>query len=230
MAKSKKTQEGGIEGIEETLSRSEQFIEKNQKTLTIILFVIIVIVGGYIGYKKLYLNPMKEEAYSQMYAAEQYFEVDSFYYALNGDGNMPGFLDILDEYGGTEAANLANYYAGICYLNTGEYSQALEYLKKFTTDDKMLKPVTIGAIGDAHMEMGDTELAIEQYLKASDTNENELLTPFYRMKIGRAYEAMGDYAKALEHYEYIKKHYKNTNEGRTIDKYITQVKMKGGLE
>ncbi|GAB4279898.1 MAG: hypothetical protein Kow0068_03990 [Marinilabiliales bacterium] len=230
MAKSKKDNHDSVENIQETLSKTEQFIEKNQKTLTIIIIAIMVIVGGYIGYKKLYLNPMKEEAYSQMYAAEKYFEVDSFYTALNGDGNMPGFLDIIDEYGNTEAGNLAKYYAGICYLNTGDYQNAVDYLESFSTDDIMLKPVSIGATGDAYLELGDEETAIDKYLEAAETNENEFTSPFYRMKLARLYESRQEYEKALEQYTYIKKNFKNTNEGRMIEKYIIQVKMKGGIE
>lgn len=230
MAKSKKDTHDSVEGIQETLSRTEKFIEKNQKTLTIILFIIVVIVGGYIGYKKLYLNPLKEEAYAQMYSAEKYFEVDSFYTALNGDGNMPGFLDIIDEYGSTDAGNLAMYYAGICYLNTGDYQNAVDYLESFSTDDIMLKPVAIGATGDAYLELGDEDKAIDKYLEAATLNENDFVSPFYRMKLARLYESNQEYEKALEQYKYIQKNFKNTNEGRMIEKYITQVKMKGGIE
>lgn len=224
---SKKKHEGsGVEAIEQTLSKTEQFIENNQKKLMIIVIIIAAIVGGYYAYLKLYLKPLEVEAVSQMYAAEQYFEKDSFQLALNGDGNMPGFLDIIDEYGSTKSGNLANYYTGICYLHLGQFEDAIEYLESFSTEDVMLLPISIAAIGDAHMELGDTETAIKKYIEAANTNPNEFTTPIYLMKAGRAYETLGDYANALVQYKAIKKDYKNTNEGRIIDKHITYSELK----
>src|SRR4030042_619413 len=97
---SKKSEENpkGFQSVENALSRTEQYIEENQKSLTIIVIAIIVVVGGYLGYKKFYLEPSNREAYSAMYVAEQYFELDSFQLALNGDGANYGLLDVIDEY------------------------------------------------------------------------------------------------------------------------------------
>ncbi|MCK4639195.1 MAG: tetratricopeptide repeat protein, partial [Bacteroidales bacterium] len=110
MAKKKDKTEEKIVAVEEVLGRTEQFIEKNQKILTIIVGIIVVLILGYFGYKKFYLAPLEKEAQSQIFMAEMYFEQDSLNRALYGDGNYLGFLDIIDEYSSTKTGNLANYY------------------------------------------------------------------------------------------------------------------------
>ncbi len=211
-----------IENVEEVLSRSEQFIEDNQKIITAVIVIIIAVVGIYMGYKKYILEPKEENAQSQMFVAAQYFERDSFNLALNGDVNYPGFLAIIDDYSGTKAANLSKYYAGISYLHLGSFQEAIDYLKDFKSDDKMLKPIATGAIGDAYMELGNKEEAAKYYKKAAETSKNEFTSPIYLMKAAQAFELSGNYKEALALYKEIKKDYKTSAEGRVIDKYITR--------
>ncbi len=211
-----------IEVVENVLGRGEQFIEDNQKILTTLVVILIVIIGAYLGYKKYYLQPLEDEAQSQMFVAAQYFERDSFNLALRGDVNYPGFLGIIDDYSATKAANLSNYYAGISYLQLGQFENAIEYLKAFSVDDKMLKPISLGAIGDANMELGNKEDAVSYYQKAAKASVNEFTTPIYLMKAGQALEAIGDYKSALQVYKQIKEDYIKSAEGRVIEKYITR--------
>ena len=222
MTKKHNQAEDNIEAVESALSRSEQFIEDNQKIITTVIVIIIAIVGIYLGYKKFYLQPLEDEAQSQMFVAAQYFERDSFNLALNGDVNYPGFLGIIDDYSATKAANLANYYAGISYLHLGQFENAIEYLKSFSASDKMLKPISLGAIGDANMELENKEEAVSFYLKAAGVSLNEFTTPIYLMKAGQAYESIGDYKNALKTYNRIKEKHKKSAEGRVIEKYITR--------
>jgi tetratricopeptide (TPR) repeat protein len=215
-----------IENVEEVLSRSEQFIEDNQKTITTVIVVIIAIVGIYMGYKKYIQEPEEGNAQSQMFVAAQYFERDSFNLALNGDVNYPGFLAIIDDYSGTKAANLAKYYAGISYLHLGDFQEAIDYLEDFKSDDKMLKPIATGAIGDAYMELDNKAKAAKYYKKAAETAKNDFTSPIYLMKAAQAFELLGNYKEALTIYQEIKKDYKNSAEGRVIDKYITRAENK----
>ena len=142
MAKDKKNvQPDTVESLDNALTRSEQFIEKNQKNLTIIIVAILVIVSIYFGYKRFYLAPMEKEAQSQIYAAEYNFEKDSFKLALNGNDNDMGFLYVADKYSMTKTGNLANYYVGICYHKLGEYQKAIDFLKKFDAGDLLVTPV-----------------------------------------------------------------------------------------
>ena len=108
MAKKKTKQEDNLQELESALTRTEQFIEDNQKMISYIVGGIIVVVAAYLGFNKFYLQPKEKEALSQMFMAENYFERDSFNLAINGDGNYLGFLDIIEDYGITKSANLAN--------------------------------------------------------------------------------------------------------------------------
>jgi tetratricopeptide (TPR) repeat protein len=226
MAKSNNEHQGAIEEVESVLSKTEQYIEENQKSLTIILAVIFVLFGGYYGYKKLYLAPKEKEAREQMFVAENYFETDSFRLAIVGDGNNYGFEDIADEYGLTKSANLANYYIGISNLRKGDYDAAIDALKDFDANDEIVAAISLGAIGDAYSEMQDYDKAIDYYKQASAYSDNQFSAPVYLMKLGILYENQQDFNKALEAYEKIQQNYAGSSEGRNIEKYITRVNLK----
>ncbi len=226
MAKDKDIVEKEINQVENALTKTEMFIENNRKILMIIIGAIIVVVGGYLGYKKFYIAPMESEAHQEMFMAEQYFAKDSFNLALKGDAQYPGFLTIIDQYGSTKAGNLSDYYAGVCYLNLGQFDKSIEYLSDFSTNDKLLYPVSQGAMGDACMELGKTEEALTYYKKAADEKPNDFTSPIYMMKAGFALEKLNKWEEALAIYERIDKEYNKTNEGRKIEKYITRAKIK----
>ena len=214
-----------LEKVEETLSKTEKYIEENRKSLSIIVIAIVAIIGGYFGYQRFIVAPAEMNAQTDMFTAEQYFEKDSFNLALKGDGNNLGFLYIIDEYGATPSANLAQYYAGICYLRLKDYDNAIEHLKNFDADDQMVSNIAIGAIGDAYMEKGNTKEAATYYLKAAKNKENEFTSPIYLKKAGFAYEKLKNYKKAVEIYEQLYNKYPRSTEGRSIEKYIERAKI-----
>ncbi len=227
MSKNKKTQEieDNFENLEEALSKTELYIEKNQKKLMLIAAIIIGIALLVFAYQRYYRAPLEEKALSQMYQAQIYFAQDSFKMALNGDENYPGFLDIIDEFGSTKAGNLSEYYAGISFLRTGKFQKAIDHLNNFTSDDLFLGVLAKSAIGDAQMELGKTKEAAESYMSASKINPNNFSTPIYLQKAGIAYEMLKDYSNALVAFETIEKEYVKSAEARDIEKYITRVKM-----
>ena len=227
MTKDKKnTQVDNLSEVESALTKTEQFLESNQKLIAIVIGAIVIVAVGYLGLNKFYLEPAQKEAQDQMFKAQNYFEKDSFNLALNGDGTNPGFLDIIDDFGSTDAGNLATYYAGISYLNLGQFDNAIDYLKKFDSDDLLLGPISIGAQGDAQLELGKTEKAISLYTEAYKMNDNELTTPIYMLKAGELLESSNKQAEALKLYETIKQKFPDSNEGRSIDKYIARAKAK----
>ncbi len=214
----------GIQNVEETLTRTEQFLEDNYKSLLTVLSVIVVVVGM-VWLLRMYLNKRSDEAHSQMYQAERYLESDSLKLALNGDGNYLGFIDIAKNYRLTKAGNLAKYSAGICYLHLGDYENAIKYLEKYSIKDKVIGSLAIGAAGDAYIELGNTEKGIAKYLEAAELADNSFNSPLYLMKAGEIYELNGKYADALKIYEKIEKEYPESTEGRAIEKYIARIKL-----
>jgi tetratricopeptide (TPR) repeat protein len=213
MAKNKKDDNPQtISNVEETLTRTEHFLEENYKNLLIGLGVIVVLVG-IVWLGKLYLGKRNEEAQSQMFQAEKYFEKDSLKLAINKDYKL------------TTAGNLACYYAGVCYLKMGSYQDAIKYLDKYSKKDKVIGSIAIGATGDAYVELGDIDKGIAKYIEAADYAENSFNTPLYLMKAGELYELKGNFAEALKTYERIEAKYPESTEGSSIDKYIARVKL-----
>ncbi len=228
MVKKKDVTEERIEAVEEALSKSEMFIEKNQKILIIVIGAIVLIFVLFFGYKKYVQNPKEKEAEAAMFNAEYYFDQDSVNLALNGDGERLGFLDIIDDYGSTKSGNLANYYAGICYLKMGEYENAIDYLKKFESDDQIVSSMALGAIGDSYVQLGDIDKGIDYYLKAAKNNENEFVSPPFLMKAAWGYEVNNKWSDALDTYNKIKKEFPKSREARELEKYIARAKAKLG--
>ncbi|MFC2110830.1 tol-pal system YbgF family protein [Bacteroidota bacterium] len=223
MAKKKEQAADNLIAVEEALSKTEQFIEKNKNLLTYIVIGIIIIVLGYMGFKKFILTPKELEAQAQMFMAEQYFEKDSLQLALYGDQNLnAGFIQIIEDYGITKSANLANYYAGICFLKLGDFQSAIDYLEDFNSDDMMVAPMAEGAIGDAYLELGSNKEALDHYLAAADMNVNQLTSPLFLMKAAWTYELLGKNEKAIEVYKRIKRDFPNSTEANEIEKHITK--------
>jgi tetratricopeptide (TPR) repeat protein len=213
-----------IVDVEEVYSKTEQYVEENKNTLTIVLLAVIAVVGLYFGYTNLYLAPLEEEAQAQMWQAEQYFEVDSFNLALNGNiQGAIGFKTIADHYSGTKAGNLANYYCGISYYNLGQYQDAINYLEAFSSDDKMVGPVATGAIGNCYMELSNPTEALAYYKKASNQSKNDFTGPMFRLKAGFAAEQLGQTDVALDLYKSIKTDFPTSQESRNVEKYIARL-------
>jgi len=211
-----------FENIEESLSRSEAFILEHQKILTIIVAILVVIVLGFFGFRKYYLQPKEKEAQEQIFPAQHYFQVDSLDKALYGDGNNLGFVDIAKIYSITKAGNLANYYAGISFLKKENFVNAIKYLKKFSSDDEIIGPMAKGAIGDAYLEQGDKAQAITYYMEAANLTDNEFTSPMFLLKAGEVNADMGNYDEAIKDYKRIQQNYSKSREAGNIEKYIAQ--------
>ena len=229
-----------LENVESALSKTELWIENNQKILWIILIALLVIGVGIFFINK-YNKERNEKALNQSFPQEitfeeqfskpmdfasYYMENENYAAALNGDGEHEGFLDIVNNYGSTKAGKLAAYYAGICYLKQGNYTEAIEYLKKYNNNDKVLAPMALGLIGDCYLQLGDQQNAVSYYEKSVNKNPNEFCTPMFLQKLGMTYEIMGDNAKALNTYQTLKKDFPNSSEAFEISKNIAYLEQK----
>lgn len=230
--------ETGKKTIDPSLQGIQLLYEKNKKLVNYVGGGLLLLVAGIVYFKMFYLPEQEKEAANEMYISEYLFEKDSFAMALKGgvmvmtpDGQKQtmGFEQIAETYNLTNSGNLANYYAGICYLRTGKFEEAIEYLKKYDGRDDIVSSIAIGAIGDANLELNRSEEAVKYYLKAAENSNNTFTTPIYLKKAGFAYEQLGNYTQALAVYERINKEYPNTEEGREIARDIAKVKALGNL-
>ena len=173
----KETQIDGVENVHNALSKSEAFVEKNQKPILIGFAAVVLVICAILSYNNYYLQPKEKEAQEAIYKAQQNFARDSFNLALNGDGINAGFLEIIDNYGMTNTADLAKAYAGVSYKMLGEYEKSISYLKNFEADDQLLTPALKGAIGDCYLELGEKAKAISFYQKAVASN-NDIISGY----------------------------------------------------
>ncbi|MEZ2445986.1 tetratricopeptide (TPR) repeat protein [Chitinophaga sp. W3I9] len=209
--------------LEKSMHKAEDFFYKNKNVISIAVLAVVVVVGGFFAYNRFVKQPNENKAQEMIFHAQNYFAVDSFKLALNGDGNNYGFIQVADKYGSTKAGNLAKYSAGVCYIRLGEYQKGIDMLKSFSSNDLLLQPTAYGLIGDAYMELNKAEEGIESYKKAGHYNDNELTAPVYLFRAGQALERAGKAQEAIAIYQEIKKNFPTTNEGREMDKYLARL-------
>lgn len=211
----------------ENKGKLEAFYEKNKKPILYFFSIVAIALIGFLGYKNLIIKPKEKEARSLIFMAENYFQADSFEKALNGkQPSVMGFLDIIDEYGNTPTGNLAKYYAGLCCLHLGKYEDAVDYLKKYRTNSEIMKPLSLGALGDAYSQLKEYKAAVRHYVRAAKCRKNTFTSPFFYMKAGLTYEAMEEYEKALKYFQKIKEDFPKSQEAGKVDKYIGRCKAK----
>ena len=217
--------ESAIE-VNEALKSAETTWKKIQKPVTAVITGIVIGVAGWFGYQEYIMKPKEEKAAEAIYKAEQYFAMDSSRLVLNGDGQNKGVLNVISNFGGTKAANLAHYYAGVSYLKLGEFEKAIAQLKDFSTDAKQIQLLAYGCLGDAYSEVNKKEDAIAAYKNAAnafDKDENNSSEFLFRAAL--LSETTGKTKEALELYKELKNKYPKTDKGFQADKYIYRLNV-----
>jgi tetratricopeptide (TPR) repeat protein len=212
--------------IQEVQGSSQPFYEQYQQYILYGVGAIGLIFLMWWAYKVVILEPKQKEAEEAMWQAQVQFERDSFQLALeNPGGGYDGLLTIIENYGGTPAGNVARYYAGVSYLQLGNFDKAIEQLESFDAEGNLLPIMKYGLLGDCYSEKGDFEKAISMYEKAADEGNNHLLAARYLKKAGMLSEKQGNKEAAKKAYERVKKEFpdQNSPDWRDIDKYIERV-------
>ncbi|MEN9598079.1 MAG: hypothetical protein RL596_390 [Bacteroidota bacterium] len=212
--------------VNEALVKAEGVWKNVQKPVLAVLVVALVIGGGYYGYKEYIQKPKEEKAADAIFKAQQYFAIDSLNLVLNGDGQNKGALYVIKNYGGTKAANLAYYYAGVSYLKLGDFNNAVKYLKDFSTDAKQVQLLALGCLGDAYAELNKKDEAIEAYKKAARTfEEDENNSSEYLFRAALLSETSGKTKEAIDLYKELKDQFPKTEKGFQADKYINRLSI-----
>lgn len=218
--------------LDEGAGRTETWVAENQKYIYIIVAVAIIAVLGYLGYDRFISEPKEADAANEMAQAQNYFstalrangaERDSLYnLSLNGGEGKYGFLDIIDNYGGTDAANLARYNAGFAFLNTGKYQEAIDHLEDFKSDDEILAALAVGGIGDAFMQLNQPEEALGYYEEAASMRDNEFTAPKFLLKAAITALKLGEAGDAEEYLLKIQDEYPDAPEAEQVPVYLGQ--------
>ena len=213
--------------IVEVRDRAQDTLNRFRRPLMIAGGALLVLIIGLIAWR-VYISTQQTEAVEQMRQAERLFEKDSFAVAMlkTLPGGFKGFPQIIEDYPGTQSANLANYYAGVCLLNLGKYEAAISYLRDFSAKGSVLPIMKNGALGDAYSEVKDFDSAKSYYKKAVSAQANELLTPFYIKRLAMLAQKENDYEAARKYYQQLKDEYPNSTEGQDAEKYLIYLEGK----
>lgn len=211
--------------VEEALSQSEAFIVKYKTAIIACVAAVIVVVAGVMLYRNYVSEPRAKEAAAALFKGEEYFGMNEYETALNGDSlGYAGFIKIADEYSSTPSGKLAKAYAGISYAQLGKYEDAVRYLSDFDGDDLMVGPAAIGTLGDCYANLNQLDKATAAFMEAASKADNNTLSPVYLKKAGIIFEKEGKYAEAVKAYTQIKEKYINSYQAMDIDKYIDRAK------
>lgn len=199
---------------------------ENNKNVFIGIGIVLVLVVGFFLYRGYQTTAHQSAAAPLMEMPQQYFAADSFNLALYGDGLNPGFLEIIDNYGRSDAANLAHFYAGVCFLQMNDFEGATTYLNRFSTDSEMLTARKHESLGHAYAQTGDMDAAMRHYKKAYKAVDNDFYTPYLMQLTADFMLEQGDYTSALNMYESIKSNYPTSREGQAVERYIEMAQAK----
>lgn len=225
MAEKKQTQDPL--DLEEAMSSSEAFIIKYKNKFLAGIAAIVIVVGGVLGYQHFISEPNEKKASEALFRGEQYFLADNYEMALNGDSlGYEGFLKVADKFSGTDAGELANAYAGICYAQLGQYENAIQFLNKFSAEDQLVSPALMATMGNCYIQMGQLDKGAATLVKAADKANSQALSPIYLIQAGQVYEKLGKNSEAISAYQTIKDKYFNSYQSMDIDKYIERASVK----
>lgn len=217
------------------LSQKEAVFMKHKKAISAAIVVVILIIAGVLSYETYISGPREQEASTALAKGQDYFANQQFELALKGDSTgYKGFLNIASDYSSTDAGNLANLYAGLCYANLDKWNDAVKYLEKYSAaDDEMVSPAATAALGNAYAHVKQLDKAVEYLKKAAsmadgeaEGNANNSLSPTFLIQAGEILESQNKKEEALKIYQDVKKKYVNSPVYGEIDKYIERVSVK----
>lgn len=226
----------GAADINDTLNKSEAFFTQHKKTILIAVVAFFAIVAGIILYQSQIAAPREDKASTALGRGQEYFNAEQFDKALNGDGaNYAGFIKIASDYSGTDAGNLANLYAGLCYAYLDKWDEAVKFLDQYSPgDDAMISPAAVAALGNAYAHVNQLDKAVSNLQKAADMADkegvdgvNNSIAPTFRLQAAIILESQGKKEEALKIYQEIKKKHVASNivQSQEIDKYIERASI-----
>ena len=221
--------------MEDALSQKEAVFMKHKKSIAIVIVLVILVIGGFLCYDTYVSGPREQEASTVLAKGQEYFANQQYEIALKGDSTgYKGFLSIASDYGSTDAGNLANLYAGLCYANLDKWNDAVKYLEEYSpANDEMVSPAATAALGNAYAHVKQLDKAVECLKKAASMADGEAadktnnsISPSFLLQAGEILESQGKKDEALKIYQDIKKKYVNSPIYGEIDKYIERVSVK----
>ena len=195
--------------VNETLAKSEAFVNKYKKQIITAIVAVVVVVGGSLAYVYGYSRPREDKAQELLgVVMQKYVMTQDFEKALKGEGKTLGLIAIADQYGSTDAGNVAKYEAGLCYYQTGKTKDAIKYLADFDTNgDATVSPQALFALANCYAADKQLDKAVDTFKKAAAKTDVPALCAEYLFQAGLILENQKKNDEALKLYEQIKADY-----------------------
>lgn len=186
------------------------------------LLALMLAAPGYMYYQQQQAQQANQKL-GQILPAYEQGNLDE---ALNGSGQEAGLLTIADEYGGTDAGNLAAFYAASALYQQEKYDRALQYYQQFDKGNDYIGASAYAAEASIYESRGEFDKAASTYEQAAAQYKNKLTAPRYLLKAGQAYEEAGNYSAAEAAYEKVKNKYDESDEAETVKRYLARVRSR----
>jgi len=219
----------------DVIEKARGFWEDYNKPVIYIGSALILLLVGWTVYKYMFKVPKEEKANEVVFVTQKYFaefsnasdssKIMLATVCLNGDGTNPGALKIINNYSGTAAANLCEYYAGACYLHLGQFDKAIKFLKNFDADGAtQIKNRAYGMIADANAELNKNDEALNYYKKAADVNSKDDYTSSeFLFRAALFAESTGKTKEAVDLFKKIKSDYPLSEKAADVDRYLARL-------
>lgn len=205
--------------------KAQEFFYNNRTLVYGIIAVVIVLLLAAAGYA--YMQSQNAERAQELLGGiVMVYENGDYRAALDGTEDAMGLLAIAEDYGNTEAGNLAMFYAADALFRLGEYDQALEYFQDTSKDNHVVGASALAGEAAIYEIQESFDRAGDLYREAAALADNALLSPDYLLSAGRAYEEAGAYADAQDAYQRIREDYPESTQAFSVDFYLARVAAK----
>ena len=217
--------------VEQSLNNQEASFLKYKKAIIVAVVALVVIIAGTVVFKTVYWGPRQDKASTALAKSQELFANEQYEKALKGDKGVEGFLAVADNYSGTDAANLANLYAGLCYANLNKWQEAVKYLDNFSAKgDAIISPSALAALGNAYAHTNQINKAVSCLKEAASKADSEAedgvnnsISPAALIQAARLLESQNKQDEALKLYQTVKEKYVNSAMSMDVEKYIERL-------
>lgn len=207
--------------LAESYAKVNNFYQENKASVIGGLIAIVLIVGGGVGYY-FYHQSQERQAANLMANAETAFLQGNYQVALTGSEAQftVGFEQIINNYGGTDAGNLARYYAAVCHFNMGNYQQALSSIQSFEVPEGIMGVSPLSFHGVLLTELGNHAEAAETYVRAAEWDVNPSTTPYNYLEAAQAYQDAGNTEEARRYAQMVIDEYPESSQVAQAERFL----------
>jgi len=204
-----------------TYVKATTFYEEHKRAISIAVTAMTLLVIAVIIYGK---NRADSNVSASTELGNVYQLYDNGQYQMAVDGvpeqNIKGLKSIVDEYGNSEAGDIARFYLANAYYHLGKYDEALDLFEGFDTSEETLEISRLSGIACSYEAKGMHREAAEYFEKAANKNPKDATAAENLHHAAVNYGKAGDKETALDLLAKLKKTYPATSYGRDADRAI----------